>query len=86
MGSSSRQDGNGIVKKESGVPTVIKNEHIGMKVLYRLSNNKMALEGIIKELSPGGEYINVGRNWIESNGLGILAVLSGPQRRREAIR
>lgn len=57
-----------------------------MKVLFRLPNNAIAKEGIIDELSPGGDYIHIGKTWIENDGKGILAVLSGPQRRRDAIR
>ena len=74
------------MKREQKVPDVITAEHIGARVLYRLPNNAIAIEGTIDELSPGGDYVHVGRNWVE-NGVGaILAVLSAPQRRREAIR
>ena len=57
-----------------------------MKVLYRLPNNLIAKEGIIDELSSDGDYIHIGRAWVANDGKGILAVLSGPQRRREAIK
>ena len=71
---------------ENGVPFPITNSHIGMKILYRLPNNAIAKEGIIEELSSEGEYIHVGKNWIPNDNSSILAVLSGPQKRREAIR
>lgn len=74
------------MKRESGVPAVITKEHVGMKVLFRLPNNAIAKEGTIDELSPGEDYIHIGRTWVENDGKGILAVLSGPQRRRDAIR
>ena len=74
------------MRRESNVPEVITKEHVGMKVLYRLPNNAIAKEGVIDELSPGGEYIHVGKAWVENDGKGILAVLSGPQRRRDALK
>jgi len=74
------------MKRESGVPELILKEHIGMRVLFRLPNNAIAKEGIIDELSPGGDYIHIGKAWVENDGKGILAVLSGPQRRRDALK
>jgi hypothetical protein len=74
------------MKREHNVPEVIGKEHIGMKVLYRLPNNAIAVEGTIDELSPGGDYIHCGKRWIPNDGKSVLAVLSGPQRRREAIK
>lgn len=74
------------MRKEPNVPEIIAKEHVGMKVLYRLPNNAIAKEGVIDELSPGGEYIHVGKAWVENDGKGILAVLSGPQRRRDALK
>ena len=74
------------MKQESGLPDLITCEHIGMRVLFRLPNNAIAKEGIIDELSPGGDYIHIGKTWIENNGRGILSILSAPQKRREGIR
>lgn len=74
------------MKKEQDVPDVVTRDHVGMRVLFRLPNNAIAKEGTIDELSPGGAYIHIGKTWVENDGKGILAVLSGPQRRREAIR
>lgn len=73
------------MKIESKVPCRITSEHIGMKVLFRLPNNAIAKEGTIGEMSPEGDYIHIGKTWVENDGKGILAVLSAPQRRREAI-
>jgi hypothetical protein len=74
------------MKRESKVPDRITSDHIGMKVLFRLPNNAIAKEGTIDELSPEGDYIHIYKTWVENDGKGILAVLSAPQRRREAIR
>jgi hypothetical protein len=74
------------MKRESKVPETITSEHIGMKVLFRLPNNAIAKEGTIEELSPEGGYIHIGKTWVANDGKGVLAVLSAPQRRREAIR
>ena len=74
------------MRKESNVPEVIGKEHVGAKILYRLPNNTIAKEGIIEELSPDECYIHIGKTWIENDGKGVLAILSGPQRRREAIK
>jgi len=74
------------MKIEANVPKVITDQHRGMKVLFRLPNNAIAKEGIIDELSPGNGYIHIGRTWVENNGKGILAVLSGTQRRRDALK
>jgi hypothetical protein len=74
------------MKREHNVPDVIGNEHRGAKILYRLPNNAIAVEGTIDELSPGGDYIHCGKRWIPNDGKSILAILSGPQRRREAIK
>lgn len=71
---------------ESGVPDRFSKEHIGCKVLFRLPNNAIAIEGIIDEFSPGFDYIHIGKRWIENKRGSVLAVISGPQRRREAIR
>jgi len=73
------------MKKESNVPEVITTEHYGAKVLFRLPNNAIAKEGIIDELSPGGAYVHIGKNWVPNDGSSILAFLSGPKKRREAI-
>ena len=73
------------MKKESTVPERIEAKHVGMKVLFRMTNNAMPFEGIIDELSPEGEYVKIGRRWIENNGQWILSVLSGPQKRRAAL-
>ena len=70
---------------ESKVPEVIKKEHIGMKVLFRLPNNAIAKEGVISDLTPDEGYIHIGHTWVENNGRCILAVLSAPQRRRESL-
>jgi hypothetical protein len=75
-----------IVKIERNVPPLITDEHRGAKILYRLPNNAIAVEGTIDELSPGGDYIHCGKRWIPNDGKSVLAVLSGPQRRREAIK
>ena len=74
------------MKIESNVPKKISKENIGMKILYRLPNNAIAIEGIIDDLSPEEDYISVKRRWIANDGNGILAILSGTQRRREAIK
>ena len=74
------------MKKEANVPSIITNEHQGAKVLFRLPNNAIAKEGIIDELSPEGSYIHIGKNWVPNDGSSILAMLSGAQKRREAIR
>ena len=74
------------MKQEDSVPGLFTKEHCGAKVLYRLPNNAIAKEGIIDELSPEGAYIHIGKNWVANNGTSILAILSGPQKRREAIR
>jgi hypothetical protein len=71
---------------ETNVPSKITDHHKGMKVLFRLPNNAIAKEGIIDELSPGCSYIHIGKTWVENNGKGILAVLSGSQRRRDALK
>lgn len=73
------------MKVESKVPLRITAEHQGCKVLFRLPNNAIAKEGTIDEISPEGDYIHIGKTWVENDGKGILAVLSAPQRRREAI-
>ncbi len=70
------------MKKETAVPDLITEDHIGMKILYFLPNNKIAKEGIISELSPGGSYIHVGHAWVANDGNGVLAVLSAPQKRK----
>ena len=75
-----------MVKVEKNVPMVITSEHQGCRVLYRFPNNAIAKEGVIDELSSGGSYIHIGKAWVENDGKGILAVLSGPQRRRDAIK
>lgn len=74
------------MKKESNVPDQVTVQHVGMRVLYRLPNNAIAIEGVIDELSAEGEYMRVGKRWIPNDGSSVLAVLSGPQRRREGIR
>jgi len=74
------------MKKESNVPETISQNHIGCKVLWRLPNNAIAKEGIIDELSLEGEYIHIGKNWVPNDGSSILAMLSGSQKRREAIK
>ena len=73
------------MKIEANVPKVITDQHRGMKVLFRLPNNAIAKEGIIDELSPGGAYVHIGKNWVPNDGSSILAFLSGPKKRREAI-
>ena len=74
------------MKIESNVPKRITVEHLGVKILYRLPNNAIAIEGIIDEFSPDGDYIHVKKRWIPNDGKAILAVLSGPQRRRDTIK
>lgn len=74
------------MKIERNVPDLITAEHIGMKVLYRLPNNAIAKEGVIDELSGDGAYIHIGKTWIENTGKWILAVLTPPTKRREAMR
>jgi hypothetical protein len=73
------------MKIEKNVPAVITSKDIGSKVLFRLPNNAIAKEGLIIELSPNGEYVHVGKTWVANDGKGILAVLSAPQKRREAL-
>jgi len=71
--------------KENNVPSEIKKEHVGSKVLYRLPNNAIAKEGVIDGLSPEGSYILIQKTWVENNGLGILAMLSTPKIRRVSL-
>jgi hypothetical protein len=74
------------MKRESNVPEVIRQDHIGMRVLYRLPNQAIVMEGIIDGLSPEGEYIHIGKRWVQ-NGVGaILAVLNNSVRRRDALK
>jgi len=74
------------MKIESNVPKRMSKDNIGTKILYRLSNNAIAIEGVIDEFSQEEEYLCVKGRWIPNDGKGILAVLSGPQKRRDAIR
>lgn len=74
------------MKIEDSVPSVITEAMIGGKILYRFPNNKIAKEGIISEFSPCGFYIHVGQAWVANDGTGVLAVLSAPQKRRDALK
>ena len=74
------------MKIESNVPKRITASDCGAKILYRLPNNAIAIEGVIDELSPDGDYIHVKNRWIPNDGKAILAVLSAPQRRRDTIK
>ena len=73
------------MKQESNVPERIEQNHIGTRVLYRLSNQAIVMEGVIDGLSPEGEYVHISKRWI-ANGTGaILAFLQNSQRRKDAL-
>ena len=72
-------------KPESNVPLIIKQEHIGTRVLYRLPNQALVFEGVIDGLSPEGDYVHIGKRWIPNDGGAILAFLQNSQRRKDAL-
>ena len=73
------------MKKETNVPTMIEQKHVGMKVLYRLTNQALVFEGVIDGLSPEGEYVRIGKRWVENGSGAILSFLPNSHRRKDAL-
>jgi hypothetical protein len=73
------------MKREANVPDKIDHKHVGSRVLYRLPNQALVFEGIIDGLSPDGEYVKIGKRWIENGAGAILSFLPNSQRRKDAL-
>ena len=74
------------MKQESKVPERMTQNDVGTRVLYKLPNQALAFEGLIDGLSPEGDYIHIGKRWVENGTGAILSVLQNSQRRRDALK
>jgi hypothetical protein len=73
------------MKKETNVPSVIEHKHVGCRVLFRLPNQVVISEGVIDGLSPEGEYVRIGKRWVENGSGAILSFLPNSHRRKDAL-
>ena len=53
----------------------INKDLIGKRVLYKLHLFDILREGVIKEISPSGDYIKINDGWYESDVIRIVEVL-----------
>ena len=74
------------MKCESNVPNIVTKDHVGTRVLYKLANQAIVMEGVIDGLSPEGKYVHIGKRWVENGTGAILAFLKNSQKRRDALR
>ena len=73
-------------RSESNVPDRLEKRHVGMRVLYRMPNQAVLSEGVVEGFSPEERFVRLGKgSWVENGTGAVVAVLSGPKRRREAL-
>jgi len=52
----------------------VNKEMLGKRILYRCRFYSI-LEGIVKEISPNGEYVKIGGVWYDISDIEVLDVL-----------